>query len=316
MAVSLETRASTPDLSVRIGSLRLLSPVLTASGCFGSGKEMSGFTDLHALGAVVCKTVTPEPRAGISPPRAAETPSGMLNAIGLQNPGVRSLRDNDLAWLHERDVPAIASIGGHSVDDYVRCAEVLRGTPGLVAIELNLSCPNLGDRGFMFGLAAERTSEVVRAVRGAVEVPLLCKLSPDVTSLVEIASAAVEAGADGLSLINTTLGMAIDVDSFTPKLSTGTGGLSGPAIRPIAVRCVWQVHRALPEVPIVGMGGIATARDAIEFFLAGATAVAIGTANFSDPRVTQRVADGIAEFCKERGIERLGDIRGKVNAQQ
>lgn len=305
-----------PDISAGIGGLRLHSPVLTASGCFGSGREMSSLTDLHALGAVVCKTVTPEARKGISPPRAAETPSGMLNAIGLQNPGVQSLRENDLAWLHEQGVPAIASIGGHSVDDYVHCAEVLRGAPGLVAVELNLSCPNLGDRGLMFALAAERTSEVVRAVRGSVDVPLLCKLSPDVTSLVEIATAAVEAGADGLSLINTTLGMAIDVDSFAPKLSTGTGGLSGPAIRPIAVRCVWQVHRAMPEVPIVGMGGIATARDAIEFILAGASAVAIGTANFSDPRATERVARGIAEFCRERGIVRLQDIRGKVNTQR
>lgn len=300
------------DLSVDLGGARLTSPVLTASGCFGSGKEMSEFIDLRALGAVVCKTVTPKPRIGIPPPRGAETPSGMLNAIGLQNPGVDAFAANDLTWLADRGIPAIASIGGHSVEDYVECARALRGARGLVAIEMNLSCPNLGDRGFMFALSAEKTSEVVRAARAHIDVPLLCKLSPDVTDLVEIARAATAAGADGLSLINTTLGMAIDVETFRPKLSTGTGGLSGPAIHPIAVRCVYQVHRAMPEVPIVGIGGIARAEDAIEFILAGATAVAVGTANFVDPRATEQVARGIEEFCDRRRIASLAEIRGKV----
>jgi dihydroorotate dehydrogenase (NAD+) catalytic subunit len=303
------------DLSVSLGGARLANPIVTASGCFGSGKEMSLFVDLHSLGAIVCKTVTPEPRLGISPPRGAETASGMLNAIGLQNPGVEAFRAHDLSWLAERGVPAIASVGGHSVADYVRCVEVLRGSPGLIAIELNLSCPNLEDRGFMFALSAERTAEVVAAARGASDVPVFTKLSPDVTDLVAIAEAAVGAGADGLSLINTTLGMVIDTRTFRAKLSTGTGGLSGPAIKPIAVRCVWQVHRALPHVPIIGMGGIASVDDAIEMILAGATAVAIGTANFYEPAVSEQIALGIADFCELRGITSLDEIRGQVKEE-
>jgi dihydroorotate dehydrogenase (NAD+) catalytic subunit len=303
------------DLSVSLGRARLTNPIVTASGCFGSGKEMSRFVELPSLGAVVCKTVTPEPRLGISPPRGAETAAGMLNAIGLQNPGVEAFRDDDLAWLASRGVPAIASVGGQSVEDYVRCVEALHGTPGLIAIEMNLSCPNLEDRGFMFALSAERTGEVAAAARAATDLPLFCKLSPDVTDLVSIAESAVNAGADGLSLINTTLGMAIDTTSFRSKLSTGTGGLSGPAIKPIAVRCIWQVHQAMPHVPIIGMGGVASVEDAIELILAGATAVAIGTANFYDPTISERIARGIADFCIERGISAVGDIRGQVKIE-
>ena len=303
------------DLSISLGGPRLTNPIVTASGCFGSGKEMSRFVDLHALGAVVCKTVTPEPRLGISPPRGAETASGMLNAIGLQNPGVEAFRDGDLSWLAERDVPAIASVGGHSVADYVRCVETLSDARGLIAIELNLSCPNLEDRGFMFALSSERTAEVAAAARAATTVPVFCKLSPDVTDLVGIAEAAVGAGADGLSLINTTLGMAIDPKTFRSKLSTGTGGLSGPAIKPIAVRCVWQVHRAMPHVPIIGMGGVATVDDAVEMILAGATAVAIGTANFYEPAASEHIARGLAEFCELHGISSLDEIRGRVKVE-
>jgi dihydroorotate dehydrogenase (NAD+) catalytic subunit len=303
------------DLSVSLGGARIANPIVTASGCFGSGKEMSRFVDLHSLGAIVCKTVTPEPRLGISPPRGAETASGVLNAIGLQNPGVEAFRDNDLAWLAELGVPAIASVGGHSVADYVRCVETLRGAPGLIAIEMNLSCPNLEDRGFMFALSAEGTAEVTAAARAASDVPIFCKLSPDVTDLVAIAEAAVGAGADGLSLINTTLGMAIDPRTFRAKLSTGTGGLSGPAIKPIAVRCVWQVHRALGHIPIIGMGGIATVDDAVEMILAGATAVAIGTANFYEPAISEQIARGLADFCESRGITSLDEIRGQVKEE-
>ena len=303
------------DLSISFGGARLANPIVTASGCFGSGKEMSRFVDLHSLGAIVCKTVTPEPRLGISPPRGAETASGMLNAIGLQNPGVEAFRDDDLRWLAERSVPAIASVGGHSVADYVRCVEALRGAPGIVAIELNLSCPNLEDRGFIFALSAERTAEVAAAARAVSDVPIFCKLSPDVTDLVAIAEAAVGAGTDGLSLINTTLGMAIDPRTFRSKLSTGTGGLSGPAIKPIAVRCVWQVHRALGHIPIIGMGGIATVDDAIEMILAGATAVAIGTANFYEPAVSEQIALGLADFCDLHGISSLDEVRGQVKIE-
>jgi len=303
------------DLSITLGGARLANPIVTASGCFGSGKEMSRFVDLRSPGAVVCKTVTPEPRLGISPPRGAETAGGMLNAIGLQNPGVAAFRDDDLAWLAERRVPAIASVGGHSVADYVRCIEALRGAAGLVAVELNLSCPNLEDRGFMFALSAERTAEVTAAARAASDVPVFCKLSPDVTDLVAIAEAATGAGADGLSLINTTLGMAIDPLTFRAKLSTGTGGLSGPAIKPIAVRCVWQVHRALPHVPIIGMGGVAGVEDAVEMILAGATAVAVGTANFYDPTATETIARALADFCEAHGIASLDEIRGQVKIE-
>ena len=303
------------DTSVDLAGVRLANPVVTASGTFGSGREMSRFVDLRALGAVVCKTVTPVPRPGITPPRGAETPAGMLNAIGLQNPGVEALRDGDLRWLADQGVPAIASIGGRSVADYVTCVRALRGVEGLVALEMNLSCPNLEDRGFMFALDAARAAEVTAATREVADVPVLVKLSPDVTDLVAIATAVVEAGADGLALINTTLGMAIDTSTWRPKLSTGTGGLSGPAIRPIAVRCVHQVHVALPHVPIIGMGGIASANDAIEFILAGATAVAVGTANFYDPTATESVAVGIRTYMEARGIGTLDAIRGRVKLE-
>jgi dihydroorotate dehydrogenase (NAD+) catalytic subunit len=305
----------TPDLSIDLAGVRLASPVLTASGCFGSGREMSRFVDLSNLGAVVCKTVTLKPRTGIAPPRGAETPAGMLNAIGLQNPGVDAFIAKDLSWLDKRNVPAIASVGGHTVEEYTACVERLRDTPALVAIELNLSCPNLEDRGFMFALSPERTADVVAAAKQAAMVPIFAKLSPDVTDLVAIADAAVKAGADGLSLINTTLGMAIDVRTMRTKLSTGTGGLSGPAIRPIAVRCVWQVHRAMPHVPIIGMGGIATGEDALEFILAGATAVAVGTANFYDPRATEHVRDGIDSYMRRPNIASLDQIRGTVKVE-
>jgi dihydroorotate dehydrogenase (NAD+) catalytic subunit len=306
---------SAPDLSIDLAGVRLNNPVVTASGCFGSGKEMSRFVDLGNLGAVVCKTVTLKPRKGISPPRGAETPGGMLNAIGLQNPGVDAFIAKDLSWLDKRNVPAVASIGGQTVEEYVACAERLRDTPALVAIELNLSCPNLEDRGFMFALSAERTAQVCEAVKRVAMVPVFAKLTPDVTDIVSIADAAVKGGADGLSLINTTLGMTIDTKTFRPKLSTATGGLSGPAIRPIAVRCIWQVHSAMPHVPIIGMGGVATGEDAIELILAGATAVAVGTANFYDPRATENVRDGIESFMRSKNIATLEQIRGRVKVE-
>jgi len=302
------------DLSIDLAGIRLQNPVVTASGCFGSGQEMSRFVDLARLGAIVCKTVTPRPRLGISPPRGAETASGMLNAIGLQNPGVEAFRARDLAWLAERGVPAIASIGGHSVEDYVRCAEALDRAP-MIAIEMNLSCPNLEDRGFMFALDPARAREVVAAVKAVIDVPVFAKLSPDVTDLVAIAEAVIDGGANGVSLINTTLGMAIDIHTQRPKLSTGTGGLSGPAIKPIAVRCVWQVHNAMPHVPIIGMGGVRTAEDALELILAGATAVAVGTANFVDPRATETIRDGIEAFMAANDIASLDTIRGRVKME-
>jgi dihydroorotate dehydrogenase (NAD+) catalytic subunit len=300
------------NTGIDLAGISLSTPVVTASGCFGSGIEMSRFVDLGAtLGAVVCKTVTVSPRIGITPPRGAETPSGMLNAIGLQNPGVDAFIAKDLAWLAERGILAIPSAGGHTVAEYVAVVTRLRGAPK-IAIELNLSCPNLSERGFMFALDAGRAAEVTAAAKAAADVPVFVKLSPDVTDLVAIAEAVVAAGADGLSLINTTLGMAIDVDRERPLLSTATGGLSGPAIRPIAVRCIWQVRRALPHVPIIGMGGISSGRDAVELMLAGATAVAVGTANFSNPRATADVLTEIVGHCERHGIANVSELTGRV----
>lgn len=299
------------DLAVQLGPIALHAPILTASGCFGSGKEMHRFVDLETLGAIVCKTVTIKPRLGITTPRGAETPSGMLNAIGLQNPGVHAFVANDLPWLSDRGYPAIASIGGHSLEDYAACAEALVGAD-VVAVELNLSCPNLEERGFMFALDPARTREVVARVTEILDVPVFAKLSPDVTDLPAIAAGALAGGATGLSLINTTLGMAIDPWSGKPRLSTGTGGLSGPAVRPIAVRCVYQVARAHPGVPIIGMGGIASGSDAAEFLLAGATAVAIGTVNFVDPHATARIARELAELCQAKGLQRVTELIGAV----
>lgn len=299
------------DLGVRLGPISLHSPILSASGCFGSGKEMHRFVDLDVLGAVVCKTVTVKPRLGIVTPRGAETPAGMLNAIGLQNPGVHAFVEGDLAWLAQRGYPAIASVGGHSLEDYAACAEALVGA-SVVAVELNLSCPNLEDRGFMFALDPLRTREVLKAVTDILEVPVFAKLSPDVTDLAAVAAGALEGGAAGLSLINTTLGMSIDPWTSRPRLSTGTGGLSGPAIRPIAVRCVYQVARAHPGVPIIGMGGIASGSDAAEFLLAGASAIAVGTMNFVDPQATARIGQELAELCAARGISRVADLTGAV----
>lgn len=301
-------------LGVDLAGIPLKSPVLSASGCFGSGKEIARFTDLSALGAVVCKTVTLKPRAGISPPRGAETPSGMLNAIGLQNPGVDAFCKADLAWLAEQQLPAIPSAGGHTIDEYVAVVERMRGEPK-IAVELNLSCPNLEERGYMFALDAQRAAELTRAVKAVADTPILVKLSPDVTDLVSIAAAVAEAGADALTLINTTLGMAIDIERSRPKLSTGTGGLSGPAIKPIAIRCVYQVAQALPHVPIVGVGGLSTGRDAIEMIMAGATAVQIGTANFYDPAATQRITGEIRQWCDAHGVERIEDVKGQVKLE-
>ena len=308
------TEAFTPQLDVTVAGIHFQNPVLTASGTFGYGREFADIIDLNQLGGIAVKGISAEPMPGNPPPRIYETESGMLNAIGLQNPGVDAFIAKDLAWLDKRNVPAIASIGGHTVEEYVACAERLRDAP-LVALELNLSCPNLEDRGFMFALAPEKAAEVCAAVKQVSMVPVFAKLSPDVTDLVSIADAAVKGGADGLSLINTTLGMAIDVRTLRPKLSTGTGGLSGPAIRPIAVRCIWQVHAAMPHVPIIGMGGVAAGEHAIELILAGATAVAVGTANFYDPLAAEKVRDGIAAFMADRGLGDLEQIRGRVKVE-
>lgn len=299
------------DMRVRIGALELRNPVLTASGTFGSGREYADFIDLARLGAVVTKGVSIHPWSGNDSPRIAETPSGMLNSIGLQNPGAEAFVAGDLAWLATRDVPVAVNLVGHSVEEYVAVVERLDAEDAIAAFELNISCPNVDAGGMAFGTTCPAASQLTRAVRDVTSKTLIVKLSPNVTDITEIARAVEAEGADAVSLINTLLGMSIDTRTFRPRLARGVGGLSGPAIRPVAVRMVWQVSRAV-GVPVIGMGGITCAEDAAEFMLAGATAVAVGTANFIDPAATMRIAEGLERFCAGRGIARVADLTGAL----
>lgn len=300
------------DLSVRPAGIELPNPITSASGCFASGAEIDRFYDVNELGAVVVKSITLEQRQGLPAPRMAETPSGMLNAIGLQNPGVEAWIAKDLPWLREHGVRVIASVAGRTPDDFAQVARALSEAGGdtIVALEVNLSCPNVEDRGLVFACSAPDSAEVVRGVAREAEMPVFAKLTSDVTDIVEIARAVVAAGADGLTLINTLLGMAIDPETGRPELANTYGGLSGPAIRPVAVRNVHQVHSALPEVPILGSGGVRTVADVVQFLRAGASAVAIGTTTFVDPFIAPRVVDGLARWCAERGIGAVSDLIG------
>ncbi|MQA86883.1 MAG: dihydroorotate dehydrogenase [Streptosporangiales bacterium] len=300
------------DMRTRLGWIELPNPILTASGCAASGREIAQFFDIARLGAVVTKSIMLAPRAGRPTPRMAETPSGMLNSIGLQGPGIDVFLRRDLPWLLSRRARAVVSIAGGSVGEYAELARRLHGAPGVTAIEVNISCPNVEDRGEVFACNPLAASDVVAAVREAsgADVPVFAKLSPDVTDIVEIARACVEAGADGLSLINTLLGMAIDTERMRPVLGGMTGGLSGPAIRPVAVRCIWQVHEAMPEVPIIGVGGVGSGLDALELILAGASAVSVGTAIFNDPGACMRILRELDDALSERGIARLADVIG------
>lgn len=300
------------DLSTQIGGLRLKNPVLTASGTFGYGLEYADFIDLSRLGGFIVKGTTLEHREGNPYPRMAETPSGMLNAVGLQNKGVDYFIDNIYPRICGCGTEVIVNVSGKSVPDYVAVAEKLAPLTGIHAIELNISCPNVKQGGMAFGTTTQGAEEVVSAVRRAWPRHLMVKLSPNVTSITDIALAAEAAGADSLSLINTLLGMAVDIEKRRPLLSTVTGGLSGPAVKPVAVRMVWQVAKAV-KVPVVGLGGICSAADAIEFIMAGATAVQVGTANFIDPTVTVKIIDGMAEWCATHGVENIADIRGCIN---
>jgi dihydroorotate dehydrogenase (NAD+) catalytic subunit len=311
------TRRSHADLSVQLGPLELHNPVLVASGTFGSGREGSHFLDLHKLGGIIVKSMTVVPWRGKPTPRMCETPSGMLNAIGIQNKGVDHFISEDLPWLLKRRAAVVASIAGNTVEEFVRVADKLRtGARGIAAVEVNISCPNLEDKNNMFAHSVKATSEVVAEVRKSLSrVPLFPKLSPNVTSLVDIAGAAVEAGADGLSLINTVFGMAIDVETRRPKLAGVVGGLSGPAIHPVAVRAVHEVHRAFPTVPIIGQGGVASATDAVQLILAGASAVAVGTANFVNPRASLDVIAGIASYMERHQVAGVADLVGAVKIE-
>lgn len=283
---------------------------MLASGCCGYGDELARFVDLSTLGAIMVKGTTREPRFGNPPPRITETPAGMLNSIGLQNPGIEAVIAEKLPWLADLGVPVIVNISGATVDDYVCCARRLAEDERAHAIELNVSCPNVKQGGILFGTDARALAEVTRAVREAFPRTLIVKLTPNVTDIAAMAVAAEEAGADALSSINTLVGMAVDVRSRRPMLYTTTGGLSGPAIRPVAVRCTYLVARAV-SIPVIGMGGITTARDALEFILVGATAIAIGTASLVDPLAYQNVLRGIEDYCREENVQ-LTDLVGSI----
>ncbi|HEY5467809.1 MAG TPA: dihydroorotate dehydrogenase [Coriobacteriia bacterium] len=310
-ATSVSREHAGVDLSVEIAGLRLRNPVMAASGTFASGREFADFVDLSRLGAIITKGVSLQPWEGNESPRIAETASGMLNSIGLQNPGVGLFSERDLGWLASQDVPVIVNVVGHSVDEYVSVVERLEAEPAVAAYELNISCPNVDAGGMAFGTACAPAAEVTRSVRAVTKRPLIVKLSPNVTDISEIARAVESAGADAVSLINTLLGMAIDVRTRRPKLARVVGGLSGPAIKPVALRMVWQVASAV-SVPVIGCGGIMTGEDAVEFLLAGASAVQVGTANFVDPTATMHVLDGIAEYCSASGVRAVRDLTGAL----
>ena len=299
------------NLNVNIGKLALKNPVLTASGTFGYGEEFSDFIDLNRLGGFIVKGTTINHREGNPYPRMVETPSGMLNAVGLQNKGVDYFIDQIYPRIKEVDSQILVNVSGASIDDYVAVCEKLAPLDKINAIEVNISCPNVKQGGMAFGTTAAGAAQVTKAVREAFPKTLIVKLSPNVTDITEIARAVESEGADSVSLINTLLGMAIDVERRKPYLSTITGGLSGAAVRPVAVRMVWQVAKAV-NIPVIGLGGIMNGRDAIEFMLAGATAIEVGTANFIDPTVTVKIVDYMNEYCERHGIKDINEIIGQI----
>ena len=300
------------NLGVNIGSLRLKNPVLTASGTFGYGEEFADFIDLNRLGGFIIKGTTINHREGNPYPRMAETPSGMLNAVGLQNKGVDYFIENIYPRIKDVDSHVIVNVSGATIDDYVAVCEKLAPLDKINAIEVNISCPNVKQGGMAFGTTCEGAAQVTKAVRNAFPKTVIIKLSPNVTDITEIARAVEAEGADSVSLINTLLGMAIDVERQRPYLSTITGGLSGPAVRPVAVRMVWQVAKAV-QIPVVGLGGIMNGRDAIEFMLAGARAIQVGTANFVDPSVTMKIIDYMDDYCQRHGVADINDLVGMIN---
>jgi dihydroorotate dehydrogenase (NAD+) catalytic subunit len=300
------------DFSTKIGSKRFSNPIFTASGCASSGQELSQFFPLSSLGAVVTKSIMTKPRTGRATPRMAETPSGMLNSIGLQGPGIDTFLEKDIPWLIEQQAKIIISIAGETVDEYGVLARRLRALSGISAVEVNISCPNVENRGQVFACHPDTAVAVIESVRRNIggELPIIAKLSPDVTDIVEIASAVINAGVDGLALINTLLGMVIDTNSMRPKLAGKTGGLSGPAIRPVAVRAIYQVHQAFPNTPIVGMGGVASGRDAFELILAGASAVSVGTATFGNPNAAMQIKEELSQLLTKNGFNDFRDAIG------
>jgi dihydroorotate dehydrogenase (NAD+) catalytic subunit len=302
------------DLSVQIGSLTLKNPLVAASGCFGYGVEYADVVDLSSLGGVAVKGLFLAEREGHPPPRIVETPAGMLNAIGLQGIGVRRFVDEKLPELRARGATVIVNVCGTTVDEYAEVSRILSDAEGVAALELNISCPNIKEGGLQFGCSLNGTHDVVSAVRKVTRLPLVPKLTPNVTDVASFARAAEDAGADAVSLVNTFLAMVIDVESRRPKISNVVGGLSGPAIRPIAVRMVFECRQTV-KIPIIGMGGIADTRDVLEFMIAGATAVQVGTANFVDPLIWSKLLDGLTDYMRRHGIERIADIVGTVDTR-
>ena len=298
-------------LNVNVGGLALKNPVMTASGTFGYGLEFADFIDLNRLGGFIVKGTTLAPREGNDYPRMAETPSGMLNCVGLQNKGVDYFCEQIYPQLKGFDTNVLVNVSGATPDDYAECAARIAALPGIPAIELNISCPNVKNGGMAFGVTCDGAASVVRAVRKAYDKTLIVKLSPNVTSIADIARAVEAEGADAVSLINTLMGMSIDIERRRSRLSIGTGGLSGPAVKPVALRMVWQVARAV-KIPVVGLGGIMNATDAIEFMMAGATAIEIGTSNFIDPAVTVKVIEGIDAWLDAHGIADVNEIVGAL----
>ena len=303
-------RETSVNLAVNLGGLAMKNPVTTASGTFAAGMEYSDFVDVSALGAVTTKGVSLSGWEGNASPRIAEVPSGMLNSIGLQNPGIAHLKSEELPWLREQGATTIVNVSGHSFDEYVQVIEALEDAP-VDAYEVNISCPNVDAGGMTLGTHVPSVEKVVSLCREATSRPLIVKLTPNVTDITEIARAAEASGADAISLINTLLGMAIDVKRRRPVLARVVGGFSGPAVKPVALRMVWQCSKAV-SVPILGMGGVTTGTDAVEFMLAGATAVAVGTANFMNPQATVDVIDGIIDYCEEQGVNDVNDLIGAL----
>src|SRR5215211_3281458 len=302
------------DLSVTLGSLTLPNPLIAASGCFGYGLEYEQVVDLSSLGGVVSKGLFMKERQGHPPPRIVETPAGMINAIGLQGIGVHRFVKEKLPLLRKAGARTFVNVCGTTLDEYVEVCKVLSQAEGVAAIELNISCPNIKEGGIQFGCSLHGTYDVVSAVKKATRLPVIPKLTPNVTDVASFAKAAEDAGADAVSLVNTFLAMAIDVETRRPKISNGMGGLSGPAIRPIAVRMVYECHQAV-KIPILGMGGIATASDVLEFLIAGANAVQVGTANFVDPMIWPKLLDGITDYMERHHIARVGDLVGSVDTR-
>lgn len=304
------TNPSQPDLRVRLGSVELQNPVLTASGTFGYGEEVADLVDLSRLGAIVCKTVTRLPRSGNAPPRTCETPAGMMNAIGLQNVGLTAFKRDKLPFLRSCGTKLIVNIAGDSSEDFASLCADLDGEEGIDALELNISCPNVA-HGLDFATDPLQTEIVVRGCRAATSKPLFVKLSPNVTDITVIARAAQNGGADALSVANTFVGFAVDTRTRRPRLSNGTGGLSGPAIRPLALRAVWRCAQSV-QIPIIGIGGIATANDALEFLIAGASAVQVGTATFVRPHASLEIAEGIGDYMKQNHMAALSELVGSI----